>query len=238
MTSRARLRLRAALGRLHSHCHSGLCSLGWSTGGGLLSARRHAARLGLMYATQNGGCICELASLSSTARLDYFFVLLYIDTLGSDLRPRPAGRVGPGGAGGVRGIPRRNYPEPEPGYINQLKHHQCGRGGAGLLPGVRALLLRLGRDDDGRRCDARRASSDARRGDGAGGAVRRRFARASRARPSSWRLSSDSRSRGVPTAPHVISGDSLPPGRIRGVIGTRPSSAAEVVSDDTEERSG
>ena len=124
-------------------------------------------------------------------------------------------------------------------HHNQLKHHQCGRGGAGLLPGVRALLLRLGRDDDGRRCDARRASSAALNGDGAGGAVRRRFARASRARPSSWRLSSDSRSRGVPTAPHVISGDSLPPGRIRGVIGTRPSSAAaEVVSDDTDDRSG
>ena len=120
---------------------------------------------------------------------------------------------------------------------NQLTH-QCGRGGAGLRPGVRALL-RLGRDDDGLR-DARRASSAARRGDGAGGAVRRRFARASRARPSSWRRSSLSNSRGVAaTAPHVIKGDWSPPGRILGVMGTRPSSAAaEVVSDDTEDRSG
>ena len=33
-----------------------------------------------MYATQNGGCTCELASLSSTARLRYFFVLVHRHT--------------------------------------------------------------------------------------------------------------------------------------------------------------
>ena len=34
-----------------------------------------------MYATQNGGCICKLASLSKHSALNYFFVLVSIDTL-------------------------------------------------------------------------------------------------------------------------------------------------------------